>query len=72
MIHYVIREVDRGEPIITQEVEIRPSDSLQNLQVDKIRAYVFRYTDNTKKTYSFSIFAQDPSRLFVVFLLSAK
>lgn len=33
MVHYVIREVDRGRPVITQEVEIKPNDNLEDLQV---------------------------------------
>ena len=32
MVHHVIREVDRGAPIITQEVEIRNQDKLEDLQ----------------------------------------
>lgn len=32
MIHYVIREVDRGAPIVTQEVPILAQDSLQDLE----------------------------------------
>ncbi|KAL8722710.1 MAG: hypothetical protein Q9225_000877 [Loekoesia sp. 1 TL-2023] len=32
MVHYVIREVDRGRPLITQAVEIKPNDNLENLQ----------------------------------------
>lgn len=34
MIHYVIEEVDRGEPVVTREVDIKPNDSLENLQVE--------------------------------------
>ena len=33
MVHYVIQEVDLGAPIMTQEVEINPDDSLEDLQV---------------------------------------
>lgn len=33
MIHYVIQEVDRGEPIVTQEVEIKSEDNLEDLRV---------------------------------------
>ncbi|KAL9125390.1 MAG: hypothetical protein Q9217_005391 [Psora testacea] len=32
MIHYVIEEVDRGLPIVTQDVEIKPDDKLEDLQ----------------------------------------
>jgi phosphoribosylglycinamide formyltransferase len=37
MIHYVIAEVDRGEPIVVQQVEIRKTDSLDDLK-QRIRA----------------------------------
>lgn len=33
MIHYVIQEVDRGAPIVTQEVGINSDDSLEDVQV---------------------------------------
>ena len=33
MVHYVIQEVDRGEPIVTQEVEIKSEDNLEDLRV---------------------------------------
>ena len=42
MIHYVIQQVDRGEPIVTQEVEIRPEDSLQDLEVSNSFPSYFR------------------------------
>ncbi|OLN95842.1 Phosphoribosylglycinamide formyltransferase [Colletotrichum chlorophyti] len=32
MIHYVIAEVDRGEPIITEEIECRAGESLEDLE----------------------------------------
>ncbi|KAF9869995.1 phosphoribosylglycinamide formyltransferase [Colletotrichum karsti] len=32
MIHYVIAQVDRGEPILVQEVEVLPSDKLEDLE----------------------------------------
>ncbi|GJC86918.1 phosphoribosylglycinamide formyltransferase [Colletotrichum tofieldiae] len=32
MIHYVIEAVDRGEPILVEEVEVRESDSLASLE----------------------------------------
>ena len=33
MVHYVIQEVDRGAPIVIQEVEIKSDDNLEDLQV---------------------------------------
>lgn len=32
MIHYVISEVDRGEPILVREVEVRPGEGLGELE----------------------------------------
>lgn len=32
MVHYVIKEVDRGQPIVVREVEIRPEDDLAALE----------------------------------------
>jgi len=32
MIHYVIKEVDRGEPVETQEIKIREGESLEQLE----------------------------------------
>lgn len=32
MVHYVINEVDRGEPIVVREIEILPEDDLEALQ----------------------------------------
>lgn len=32
MIHYVIAEVDRGSPILTQEVECQEGDELKDLE----------------------------------------
>lgn len=32
MVHYVIAEVDRGEPILMQEVECRDGESLDDLE----------------------------------------
>lgn len=32
MIHRVVREVDRGEPLVVREVEIREEDSLQDVE----------------------------------------
>lgn len=32
MVHYVILKVDRGEPILTQEVECRKGDDLAQLE----------------------------------------
>ena len=32
MLHYMVREVDKGPPIITQEVKIEPSDKLEDLE----------------------------------------
>lgn len=37
MVHYVIAEVDRGEPIVVEEVECRKDDSLEDLE-NKIHA----------------------------------
>ena len=34
-VHYVIQEVDRGAPIVVQEVAINPEDTLEDLQVSK-------------------------------------
>lgn len=51
MIHYVIQEVDRGEPIITQEVEIKSDDRLEDLQVNvSYRCWSCSYH---KYTYSY-------------------
>lgn len=33
MIHYVIREVDCGAPIVAQEVEMKSNVTFENLQV---------------------------------------
>ncbi|KAI1820792.1 formyl transferase [Xylaria intraflava] len=38
MIHYVVEEVDRGAPILTQEIQIRESDSLEDLE-QRIHGY---------------------------------
>jgi len=35
MVHYVIEKVDRGLPIVTQDVEIKPDDKLEDLQVSQ-------------------------------------
>lgn len=43
MIHYVIQEVDRGTPIVTQEVEISSDDSLEDLQVSKFPGAYVRF-----------------------------
>lgn len=32
MVHYVVDEVDRGEPIVVREVEMRKGDSLGDLE----------------------------------------
>ena len=32
MIHYVIEKVDRGEPILTQEIECRKAEDLHQLE----------------------------------------
>lgn len=32
MIHYVIAAVDRGEPILTEEVECREGETLESLE----------------------------------------
>ena len=32
MIHYVIQKVDRGQPIITQEIDINAEEKLEDLQ----------------------------------------
>lgn len=32
MVHYVVEEVDRGEPIVVREVEIREGDGLEDLR----------------------------------------
>lgn len=37
MIHYVVLEVDRGAPIVVQEVDIKTGDSLETLQVGDVR-----------------------------------
>ncbi len=33
MIHYVISEVDRGQPIVQREIECRTPETLQELEV---------------------------------------
>lgn len=38
MIHYVIAEVDRGEPILVQKIKIEEGESLQDLE-QKIHGY---------------------------------
>ena len=43
MIHYVIQEVDRGTPIVTQEVGINSDDSLEDLQVSASPGDHFRF-----------------------------
>lgn len=48
MIHYVIAEVDMGPPILTQEVEILPEDSLSDLETrihSKEHEAIVRATD---------------------------
>ncbi|KAH0559536.1 hypothetical protein GP486_003948 [Trichoglossum hirsutum] len=32
MIHYVVRDVDRGEPIVVQEVEMKEGDTVESLE----------------------------------------
>lgn len=32
MIHYVIAEVDRGEPIMTKEIECKEGETLEDLE----------------------------------------
>ncbi|KAK5629980.1 hypothetical protein RRF57_005695 [Xylaria bambusicola] len=38
MIHYVVEEVDRGAPVMTQEIEIRKGESLEDLE-QRIHGY---------------------------------
>lgn len=38
MIHYVIADVDRGEPILVQKVKIEEGESLEDLE-QKIHGY---------------------------------
>lgn len=38
MIHYVIAEVDRGEPILVQKIKIEEGESLEDLE-QKIHGY---------------------------------
>ena len=45
MIHHVIREIDRGRPIIVQEVEIKPEDELEDLQVNRSQSSLNRLRD---------------------------
>ncbi len=32
MIHYVVEEVDRGAPVLTQEIQIQDGESLEDLE----------------------------------------
>ncbi|KAG8975653.1 hypothetical protein FRB90_009465, partial [Tulasnella sp. 427] len=32
MVHYVVQEVDRGEPVVVREVEIRKGETLEELE----------------------------------------
>ena len=60
MIHYVIREIDRGRPIIIQEVEIKPEDELEDLQVSRSQSSLNLLWDfgrylNTLQTHTINL-----------------
>jgi phosphoribosylglycinamide formyltransferase len=38
MIHYVVEEVDRGAPVLTQEIQIQDGESLEDLE-QRIHGY---------------------------------
>ena len=38
MIHYVVEEVDRGAPVLTQEITIREGETLEELE-QRIHGY---------------------------------
>lgn len=42
-VHYVIQEVDRGAPIVVQEVAINREDTLEDLQVSISQRYRYRF-----------------------------
>lgn len=43
MVHYVIEAVDRGRPVVTQAVEIRTGDSLEDLEVRLVISFLFLF-----------------------------